>query len=251
MKKVLAVFAISVVFLSFNSCSTTVVKTEEVNRINSVAIVGFELFRQTDGSGLGMLSDLTSSVTDKASDVNTGNEVAEKCYDVLTQKIGSGLNWQFNSLQNLRNNRKYSELYDEKGDESRRRLNVGKTYTLNGVVNPVVIRKMSLEDRRELMAALGVDAIISFEAIAYEGSSFGTGSLGYTRYRVTLENLEIYNRISNDPIVKLKNIVGKTSDDGQLKADFKGVKLTTGQEKGLIGAVVEISHKIVSAIQEK
>ena len=69
--------------------------------------------------------------------------------------------------------------------------------------------------------------------------------------KLALENFEILNNKDKDPVVQFQNIIGNTPEDGQWSVSIKGISIKSDEEKGLLGAVSEISKEIVSTIKSK
>ncbi|HRX14849.1 MAG TPA: hypothetical protein P5123_00895 [Spirochaetota bacterium] len=231
----------SVLVLTIFGCTSVNIQKAEVSRVKTVALVGFEMYRQTDGSTFGIVGDLVSS---KKLSKNE-KDLAESCYKVLTAQLGKEQKWKFVSIDKIRNNKGYGKFFKENGRASKLILNIGKRYKIDGIATPKAISDMSYEERQNLIKELGVDAIASFDAFIYQGESLSIAGFEYSKYRITLDSFEVYSNTSKDPIVSIKDLIGDTPETGHFAANINNlVKLKTNTDKGILGATSEIAKSI-------
>lgn len=232
---------LSVLTLMLLGCTSVNIQKAEVLKVKTVALVGFEMFRQTDGSTFGIVGDMVSSKKMNKNDM----DLAESCYKVLTAQLGKEQKWNFISIDKIRNNKGYGKFFKKNGRAGKLVLNIGKRYKIDGIATPKAISDMSYGEREKLLKELGVDAIASFDAFIYQGESFSIAGLEYSKYRITLDSFDIYSNTSKSPIVSIKDLVGDTPETGYFAANIDNlVKLKTNTDKGILGAAAEIAKSM-------
>lgn len=241
-KKVLIVLSIAMVA---TSCASVQVDPLEVQEIKKVAFVGFEIFRRSDGSLVGIVSDASTSSADPRTE-----DIALVCYETCKQVLSDGTQWVFVSKQDIASNTRYRELYDNTGRTTSLILDVGKRFHVHGIATGYAIKNMDHEDRNLIMDALDVDALVTLEVLAYPGKTSSIMNYSFINYRMTVVMFEIYTRNNDAPVVTMKNVAGKTAKDGHSSVSLPFITIQSDDVRGLIGASEEVTKKIVMALKK-
>lgn len=227
------------------SCASVKIKTPEANEIKKVAFVGFEVFRRTDGSMVGIIKDATSDSSNPQT-----QEVSRICYDTFIEVVKRETEWEFISPESITSSSQYNEFFAENGRSTTLIFDMGKRYHLKDIATGNAIDKMTVSQRDSLMDELGVDALVALEVLAYPGKTTSSLSLFFVKYRMTLNMFHVYTRGMDAPVIQMKNVIGNTAKSGHISVSLPFISIMSNDTRGLIGATEEMAKKVTQALKK-
>ncbi|WP_232594225.1 hypothetical protein [Marinibactrum halimedae] len=223
------------------------INTEQVNSINRVAIVGFDTFKMSSGEGLsiGAIMDMTKS---KESISNLG----EKFYIALGDQLGKEMGWQVLSIDSVKGNPYYQELYQSARGKTKTRLINGRSVTTEGIAPAKPMRELTKAQKDKLIKSLNVDSIIFMDSLLAPGKTSSImGTFSFEKYRVTVDTFTMHNIASNTPIIEIKRKVGDTPDKVRSNFSIAGFSTNPSQKEiGLVYAIKEVAKALAEEIKK-
>lgn len=239
MKKSLVLLGMLCAGVTLSSCASVKIKAPEAMEIKKVAFVGFEIFRRSDGSLFGLVTDASAALSEEEK-----MPLADMCYETFQHVLSKENNWLFVESEAITSNSEYSKYFKENGRSKTFILDAGKRYHVENIATGRAIRDMAPDLRNKIMDSLDVDALLVFEALAYPGKTSSIFNLSFVNYRTTVTSFAVYTRESEDPVIQMKNVVGKTAKDSHLSFELPFANLITNDSRGLVSAVEEAAIKI-------
>lgn len=231
-----------------SGCSSTVNK-EKVEAVNSVAVAGFSVYKNSASDGLIQMGKTFSESEEFT------NTLASDFYSTFTATYTNKLNVKVLSKEDLLANAYYRSLVQKYGDVSKTILSIGKSYRAPGMLSGQAIFDMTPEERAKLARELGVDSIVGLEAMLYQGGSSGLTFLGVgagsleIKYRVTLTNYNQYDQSGAEPIVEFTNLVGKLPEEGDKSFVLAGETFSSPSQRALVAAVRVVTEDLAQKMK--
>ncbi|MES2855539.1 MAG: hypothetical protein V4692_06740 [Bdellovibrionota bacterium] len=183
--------------------------------VKTVAIIGFEVQQQqpTDNFGINKFKNAVDNGGIQNSPQYQG--MAKNIYETLANNIQQKTKWNVVSYQKLTANKAYSAFVKEKMEGMRSTSMMGQgaeLIPLNGVLDVMAFRKMSMEQKAAFAKDLGVDAIAEYTVIQSidqpwmsVGHAVGMASFEYK----SRSNLIVYSPNNEEPLWQIQNVDGQ------------------------------------------
>lgn len=238
MKKIL----ISLLFVTFLSgCSSTIDK-QRVDKVDSVAIVGFSVFKQAD--------DIGQMVNTFSESAEFTKNLTSDFYKTFSMIFSHKLKVKVLTENKVKSNRYYKSLVKKYGPVKKLIMLVGKNYRATGMLSGQGVFDMTPAEKTKLASSLGVDSIIGLEALVYKGSSSFGFATQNVKFRVTVSDYEQYDADSLKPIVEFSNFIGSTPEESYKAMTGIGLGFNVSSDrKALVAAVAIIAEEMADEIK--
>lgn len=230
-------------------CSSMIDK-QRVDKVNSVAVVGFSVFQGADNA---------YEFTDAINGTATGtHQLATDFYTVFSNSYAKTLNVKVLTVDEVRADQYYQYLWAKYSSSEKLLLAMGTRYRSPSVLTGQALFEMTADEKTQLAKSLKVDSIIGFEAMLYRGSksssSVGSGGLGVSdiSFKVTISDYEQYDKNAQKPIVAFTNFVGGIPDVSYkaITIGFDDTGLIAPDRKALIAAVSKVAEDVALEIKQ-
>jgi len=222
-----AALGIFSMMLASGCASTAVVSRRGVNKVKTAAVISYVENMQFSATN----KDTPSFLTTAASAINTvevlsgeaeqqGSERAQRAYDELRMKIGQTLKWNVLEAQTLRDNSTYSASYTKWLNDQPSILKA--SIDMAGGAVPGVMWAApgvgpTMQQRDEIMDALGLDAAIIAQVNYRVGSTSGFSIAGIgnqEKHPQVYVQLKAYARSQEEPIWSDGYAAGQSTEEG-------------------------------------
>ncbi len=202
-----------------SGCSTMSVDKAKVGEVKQVSLVGFDLQQQMPPSLAGVVlgTETPSDGGLRVAGCENTTSAAEVLKD-LGRTLAEDMKWKVIPSSTVTSNAVYREVYETytKGFQLKHPTPDGfRCYTDSGILDPFSIQKMDMTKRRELLQALGVDALATATVeVRLENQSFlkklvASGDLA----SVAVVKFRLYNGTDEDPFWVDVNAKGEETQE--------------------------------------
>lgn len=219
-------------FALATGCSTLTVQHPQIAAVKSVAIIGYsaelDLAEKNDGGKLGGIGATIGAVR-AVTDISSGawdekrRVQADQTYDLLSKKLAAGTGWSVSARDALVANAAYKQSYDTHvgaGAGTGLTARFSNHLFCDGVIWSSYAGRLSSDERKQILDALGVDAIAVATVKFKVGktSGFAIGSVGSTaKHPEAVIDFTVYDASSADPIWRDRWAEGEPTERGLRK----------------------------------
>jgi len=199
------------------SCASVQVRPTPLATVHKAAIVAFgwsvDLSSESDKSISNPVGDAMSTsraISALAKGAPAADQPAVTAYGAFGKKLEEDLHWTVVPLQDLAANPALQQFI-----ASNRRM--GDNYAIPGIMHPLHVDRLSAAQRKELLAALGVDALVVADVKIKVGgtSGFAMGGMGkITKYPQATIALTAYGSQDAEPMWQDRWAAGEKSKTG-------------------------------------
>ena len=234
------------------SCASVQVRPTPLANVHKAAIVAFgwsvDLSSESDKNLSNPVGDAISTSKAIAS-IGKGAPAADQpavaAYDALGKKLEADLHWTVVPLQDVAANPALQQLIS-----SNRRT--GDNYAIAGIMHPLHADRLSATQRKELLAALGVDALVVADIKIKVGgtSGFAMGGMGkITKYPQATIAVIAYGPQDAEPMWQDRWAAGEKSKTGI--ANTMGVVNDSTNDTALAEAIASGLDRLIARYREQ
>ena len=244
-------FMLLVLAQALVGCASVQLRPAPLANVHKAAIVAFgfsvDLSTESDKNSSSAVGDIVnaSKAIAEASDPTTREQVPRNAYDALSKKVGEDLHWSMLTAQEVAANPEVQQIVTS--------IKVfGDSPAITGVMHPYQADRLSPAQRKDLLAKLGVDALMVADVKIRCGgtSGFALGGLGkVTKYPQASVTLAVYGAQDDEPIWRDRMAAGDKAATGI--ANTMGVQVDETRNAALAEATGLALDKLIARYREQ
>jgi hypothetical protein len=229
-------FMLLVLAQGLAGCASIQVRPAPLANVHKAAVVAFgwsvDLSSESDKSvsnSVGDVINATKAIAESA-DASTRELVPRGAYDALAKKIDESLHWSMLPLQDVAANPEVQQAVTS--------IRVfGDSPAITGIMHPYQADRLSPAQRKDLLAKLGVDAVVVADIKIKVGGTSGFAMAGMgsiTKYPQATIALTVYGPQDDEPIWRDRGATGDKAATGV--ANTMGVQNNSTRDAALAEA---------------
>jgi len=209
-------FMLLVIAPALVGCAGVQVRSAPLASVHKAAIVAFgfsvDLSTESDKNSSSSIGDIVnaSKAIAEGSDPATREVVPRSAYEAFSKKVGESLSWTMLSAQEVAANPEVQQIVTS--------IKVfGDSPAITGVMHPYQADRLTPAQRKDLLAKLGVDALLVADVKIKCGgtSGFALGGIGkVTKYPQASIVLSVYGVQDDEPIWRDRMATGDKAATG-------------------------------------
>jgi len=233
-------------------CASVQVRPAPLANVHKAAIVAFgwsvDLSSESDKNSSNSIGDIVATskaISALAKGEKAVDQPAVTAYGAFGKKLEEDLHWTVIPLQDVAANPGLQQLISS----NRRR---GDNSPIEGIMHPLHADRLSAAQRKEVMAALGVDALVIADVKIKVGgtSGFAMGGMGkITKYPQATIALTAYGPQDAEPIWQDRWAAGEKSKTGI--ANTMGVVNDSTTDTALAEATASGLDRLIARYREQ
>jgi hypothetical protein len=233
-------------------CASVQVRPTPLANVHKVAIVAFgwsvDLSSESDknlSNPVGDAIGTSKAISALAKGAPAADQPAVTAYGAFGKKLEEDLHWTVIPLQDLSANPALQQAIT-----SHRRM--GDNYAIPGIMHPLHADRLNAAQRKELMTALGVDALVIADVKIKVGgtSGFAMGGMGkITKYPQATIALTAYGAQDAEPMWQDRWAAGEKSKTGI--ANTMGVVNDSTNDTALAEATASGLDRLIARYREQ
>lgn len=214
-------FAWPLIFLLLSACASQQVKKEELAKVRTIAIVGFDVLQQKSVSGGDLLGLALGGKGAGAATTKLSVESAHlsPVLEDLHSQLGRGQSWRVLPLSQVKASKQYQNLYRDKTEGFQNRPSVPDRYDpyrAPGFLDSWAIQTSSPEQLRALAQELRVDALVVASATVHlNNSSLFSSLVGKGEYKPKADLTMILIQVPSGDRIFTATVQGPESEAGE------------------------------------
>jgi hypothetical protein len=232
-------------------CASVQVRSAPLANVQKAAVVAFgysvDLSTESDKNSSSSIGDIVnaSKAIAEASDPTAREQVPRSAYDALSKKVNENLRWTMLPLQEVAANPEVQQIVTS--------IKVfGDSPAITGIMHPYQADRLTPAQRKELLAKLGVDAVLIADVKIKCGgtSGFALGGMGkVTKYPQASITLAVYGAQDDEPIWRDRMATGDKATTGI--ANTMGVQVDETRDAALAEAAGLAFDKLIARYREQ
>ncbi len=242
-------FMLLVLAQALVGCASVQVRQAPLASVHKAAIVAFgysvDLSTENDtGSSIGDIVNASKAAAE-ASDPETREKVPRAAYDALSKKVGENLRWTMLTAQEVGANAEVQQIASS--------IKVfADSSAITGVMHPYQADKLTPAQRKDLMAKLGVDALMVADVRIRCGGTSGLalGGMGkVTKYPQASIIVTVFGAQDDEPIWRDRMATGDKASTGIASA--MGIQVDETRDAALAEATGLALDKLMARYHEQ
>jgi hypothetical protein len=244
-------FMLLVLAQALVGCASVQVRPAPLANVHKAAIVAFgfsvDLSTESDKNSSTSIGDIVnaSKAIAEASDPEAREKVPRSAYDAVSKKVGGDLHWTMLTAQDVAASPEVQQIVTS--------IKVfGDSPAITGVMHPYQADRLSPAQRKDLLAKLGVEALLVADVKIRCGgtSGFSVGGLGkVTKYPQASITLTVYGAQDDEPIWRDRMATGDKAATGITSA--VGIQVDDSRDAALAEATGLALDKLMARYREQ